>query len=111
MKLSPPADQCVPERGRHYQGRLAVTMHGSHCLAWASRQAKDLSNNQDFSPAVPLVENFCRNPDGDEEGAWCYVSGRPANFEYCDLDYCGERPGLRAWARRQSLEGAGEQLP
>ncbi|XP_037021961.2 prothrombin [Artibeus jamaicensis] len=90
VNLPSPADQCVPERGRHYQGRLAVTMHGSRCLDWASKQAKALSSNQDFSPAVPLVENFCRNPDEDEEGAWCYVSGRPANFEYCDLHYCEE---------------------
>ncbi|KAF6103254.1 coagulation factor II, thrombin [Phyllostomus discolor] len=90
VKLPPPAHQCVPERGQHYQGRLAVTMHGSPCLDWASSQAKALSNNQDFSPAVSLVENFCRNPDGDQEGAWCYVSGRPDHFEYCDLDYCEE---------------------
>lgn len=91
--LSPPSDPCVPERGLHYQGRLAVTQHGSPCLPWASEQAKDRRKDQDFSPAVPLVENFCRNPDGDQEGAWCYVDG---GYEYCDLDYCGERAGLGA---------------
>ncbi|KAL0628552.1 Prothrombin [Plecturocebus cupreus] len=95
--LSPPSEQCVPDRGRQYQGRLAVTTSGLPCLAWASPQAKDLSKNQDFSSAVQLVENFCRNPDGDEEGAWCYVAGRPGDFEYCDLNYCedavDEEPG------------------
>lgn len=90
VNLSPPSDACIPERGRYYQGRQAVTAHGSPCLAWASSQAKALSKDQDFNPAVPLVENFCRNPDGDEEGAWCYVSEEPGGFEYCDLDYCGE---------------------
>uniref|UniRef100_A0A8C0R3Y4 Prothrombin n=1 Tax=Canis lupus dingo TaxID=286419 RepID=A0A8C0R3Y4_CANLU len=90
VNLSPPSEHCIPERGRYYQGRLAVTTHGSPCLAWASRQAKALSKDQDFNPAVPLVENFCRNPDGDEEGAWCYVSEEPGGFEYCDLDYCEE---------------------
>lgn len=95
--LSPPSDQCVPERGQHYQGRLAVTTHGSPCLPWASVQAKASSKGQDFNPAVPLVENFCRNPDGDQEGAWCYVgSGKPGDYEYCDLNYCGERAGLGA---------------
>lgn len=90
MNLSPPSEACIPERGRYYQGRQAVTAHGSPCLAWASSQAKALSKDQDFNPAVSLVENFCRNPDGDEEGAWCYVSEEPGGFEYCDLDYCGE---------------------
>ncbi|XP_054443037.1 prothrombin [Pteronotus mesoamericanus] len=91
VKLSLPSDQCVPERGRYYEGRLAVTSQGSPCLAWANEQVKALSKNLDSSmAAVPLVENFCRNLDGDEEGAWCYVSGKPGSFEYCDLDYCEE---------------------
>uniref|UniRef100_A0A452SNR5 Prothrombin n=1 Tax=Ursus americanus TaxID=9643 RepID=A0A452SNR5_URSAM len=90
VNLPPSSEHCVPERGRYYQGRQAVTAHGSTCLAWASSQAKALSKDQDFNPAVPLVENFCRNPDGDEEGAWCYVSEGPGGFEYCDLDYCEE---------------------
>lgn len=107
MNLPPSSEHCVPERGRYYQGRQAVTAHGSTCLAWASSQAKALSKDQDFNPAVPLVENFCRNPDGDEEGAWCYVSEGPGGFEYCDLDYCGEagrgpEAGGGAWGRSRS---------
>ncbi|KAF4009430.1 hypothetical protein G4228_000592 [Cervus hanglu yarkandensis] len=89
-RQSPGPETCIPDRGRQYRGRLAVTTHGSRCLAWSSEQAKALSKDQDFNPAVPLVENFCRNPDGDEEGAWCYVAGQPGGFEYCDLNYCGE---------------------
>ncbi|XP_007998145.1 zinc finger protein 408 isoform X3 [Chlorocebus sabaeus] len=90
VTLSPPSEECVPDRGRQYQGRLAVTTHGLPCLAWASAQAKALSKHQDFDSAVQLVENFCRNPDGDEEGVWCYVAGKPGDFEYCDLNYCEE---------------------
>ncbi|XP_016002197.1 prothrombin [Rousettus aegyptiacus] len=90
VNASPPSEPCVPERGRHYQGRLAVTLFGAPCLAWDSQQAKALSKDQDFSPAVPLLENFCRNPDGDEEGAWCYIGEKTGDFEYCDLDYCEE---------------------
>ncbi|XP_005216458.2 prothrombin isoform X1 [Bos taurus] len=87
---SPLLETCVPDRGREYRGRLAVTTRGSRCLAWSSEQAKALSKDQDFNPAVPLAENFCRNPDGDEEGAWCYVADQPGDFEYCDLNYCEE---------------------
>ncbi|XP_066893219.1 prothrombin isoform X1 [Kogia breviceps] len=94
--LSPQSETCIPHRGQEYQGHLAVTTQGSPCLAWASQKAKALSKDQDFNPAVPLVENFCRNPDGDEEGAWCYVAGEPGDFEYCDLDYCEEPVGEEA---------------
>ncbi|XP_034349851.1 prothrombin [Arvicanthis niloticus] len=91
--LSPPLGQCLTERGRLYQGNLAVTALGSPCLAWNSLPAKTLSKYQDFDPEVKLVENFCRNPDWDEEGAWCYVAGQPGDFEYCSLNYCEEAVG------------------
>ncbi|XP_040836277.1 prothrombin isoform X1 [Ochotona curzoniae] len=86
---SSPKD-CVPERGKLYEGHLAVTKQGSPCLAWSSPQAQALSKHKAFSPQVLLLENYCRNPDGDEEGAWCYVAGRPDDFEYCGLHYCEE---------------------
>nr|XP_044994522.1 prothrombin [Jaculus jaculus] len=90
LSPSPPREQCVPDRGRLYQGHLSVTTLGSSCLPWASAPAKALSKDQSFNPDVRLVENFCRNPDGDEEGVWCYVAGEPGDFEYCDLNYCEE---------------------
>ncbi|XP_076970706.1 prothrombin [Tamandua tetradactyla] len=101
-KPSDPSEPCVPERGRQYQGRLAVTIQGAPCLVWTSAHATALSTGQDFSPAVPLAENFCRNPDGDEEGAWCLVAGGGRGFDYCDLNYCEEAVG------EEVGDGAGE---
>lgn len=88
--LSPPLGECLLERGRLYQGNLAVTTLGSPCLAWDSLPTKTLSKYQNFDPEVKLVQNFCRNPDRDEEGAWCFVAQQPG-FEYCSLNYCGEQ--------------------
>lgn len=93
----PSPSECVPERGRYYQGSLAVTMHGNPCLPWDDQKAQGQSKVQDFQPDVPVLQNFCRNPDQDQEGAWCYVAG--GGFEYCDLNYCGEK-GLE-WVRGQ----------
>ncbi|XP_005384064.1 PREDICTED: prothrombin [Chinchilla lanigera] len=90
LDVSPSPEDCVPERGRHYRGRLAVTSQGSPCLPWAGEQAKSLSQDKDFSPEVKLEENFCRNPNKDEEGAWCFVAGENRDFQYCDLNYCEE---------------------
>ncbi|KAL1786341.1 prothrombin isoform X1 [Sigmodon hispidus] len=103
--LSPPLEQCIPERGRLYQGNLAVTTLGSPCLAWAHSPAKDLSKNQNFDPEVKLVENFCRNPDGDEEGVWCYVAGQPGSFEYCSLNYCEEAVGEEIQDAEETIGG------
>lgn len=84
-----------------------MTLSGSPCLAWASEQVKALTKDRGFTPPVPLEENFCRNPDGDEEGAWCYVGGKPGDLEYCDLNYCGEgaRGRGRAGGRARGARG------
>ncbi|XP_049635940.1 prothrombin [Suncus etruscus] len=84
----PSPSECVPERGRYYEGQLAVTMHGNPCLPWDDQKAQGQSKVQAFQPDVPVLQNFCRNPDQDQEGAWCYVAG--GGFEYCDLNYCEE---------------------
>ncbi|XP_051000084.1 prothrombin-like [Acomys russatus] len=108
---APPPEQCISERGRLYQGNLAVTTLGSPCLAWNSTSARALSKFQDLDPEVKLVENFCRNPDGDEEGVWCYVAGQPGDFEYCSLSYCDEALGEESPESPESPESqAGESI-
>nr|XP_013002919.1 prothrombin isoform X1 [Cavia porcellus] len=102
QEVSPSQEDCVPERGQHYQGRLAVTSQGAPCLPWASEQARSLSKGKGFSPEVKLEENFCRNPNKDEEGAWCFVAGQNEDFQYCDLNYCEE--ALQEEAARRLAE-------
>uniref|UniRef100_F6W5T9 Prothrombin n=1 Tax=Monodelphis domestica TaxID=13616 RepID=F6W5T9_MONDO len=88
-RLDPRNSQpCVPDKGRKYQGSLAATLSGSPCLPWASELLKPLLKEQNFDPSVSLAENYCRNPDGDEEGLWCYVAGNPIRMEYCQVNYC-----------------------
>ena len=39
-----------------------------------------------------LDENYCRDPTGTRNGAWCYTTDRSKRWEYCsctsDLDEC-----------------------
>lgn len=77
----------------YYTGTLSVTVSGAKCLPWNSEKAKEVLQGKHIDPEVKLLENYCRNPDGDDEGVWC-VTDEPPNFEYCDLHYCGEKPAL-----------------
>ncbi|XP_029438959.1 LOW QUALITY PROTEIN: prothrombin [Rhinatrema bivittatum] len=88
----PPADSkqlpCEEQEGLHYNGTLAVTISGLECLPWHSQVVKELGGQKHFLSSVTLVENYCRNPDGDEEGVWCFVSHPNKTFDYCNLNYC-----------------------
>lgn len=42
------------------------------------------------APHAHLEENFCRNPDGDSHGPWCYTTDARIPFDYCALRRCGE---------------------
>ncbi|KAJ8248912.1 hypothetical protein GJAV_G00229120 [Gymnothorax javanicus] len=55
-----------------------------------SSEAVALSAGKEFLPEVQLVENHCRNPDGDLEGPWCFVEKPNITMDYCDLELCDE---------------------
>lgn len=42
------------------------------------------------TPHAHLEKNFCRNPDGDIHGPWCYTMDPGTPFDYCALRRCGE---------------------
>lgn len=37
----------------------------------------------------PLLQ-YCRNPDGDVNGPWCFTMNPKKLFDYCDVPQCGE---------------------
>ncbi|XP_072277651.1 prothrombin [Pyxicephalus adspersus] len=80
-------ESCEPNRGLEYEGTLAVTVSGLPCIPWNSAQV-ELHSRKEFRKDVVLKENYCRNPDGDDEGVWCFVSHPNMTFDYCKLKYC-----------------------
>ncbi|KAL2088769.1 hypothetical protein ACEWY4_015668 [Coilia grayii] len=79
---------CLPENGKGYKGTLSVTMKGFTCLPWASPKAVKMATGSEFLTDVKLEANYCRNPDGDSEGPWCYVDYPNITMDYCDLELC-----------------------
>lgn len=39
-------------------------------------------------PRADLESNFCRNPDGDSGGPWCYTTDPNTRWEHCNVPNC-----------------------
>lgn len=46
--------------------------------------------NPGTHPDANLTENYCRNPDGDQHGPWCYTTDPKTEFDYCAIKQCGK---------------------
>ncbi|XP_078076531.1 prothrombin [Mustelus asterias] len=80
---------CIPNQGGGYRGTLNVTRTGKHCLAWHSQYHKHNITREKMI-LENLEENYCRNPDDDEDGVWCYINDPEKNMDYCELNYCDD---------------------
>ena len=39
-------------------------------------------------PNSDLTSNYCRNPDGEPNGPWCYTTDSKKRWEYCGIPKC-----------------------
>ena len=79
-----------------YQGKLNITTRGLDCLRWNDTRVINWDNkyNPDYDKNVIeeglLVHNYCRNPDDDPTGHWCFVDGAEGfTLNYCSGLCCG----------------------
>ena len=80
--------------GTTYQGKQSVTTSGRHCQAWATNYPHE-HNWHDNPGAFPEgniqeASNYCRNPDGDTGGPWCYTTDLLERWDYCYVGNCEE---------------------
>ena len=76
-----------------YTGTLSTTVSGRTCQAWSSNTphvplefALDNAHYPDGSRAAAM--NYCRSPDGDPAGPWCYTVDPSTRWEYCNVSLC-----------------------
>ena len=79
--------------GTEYRGVVAWTNTGKTCQRWDSQSPHVHNmNNPDLFPDATLAdaENYCRNPNNEGEGPWCYTMDlkSPSIWEYCSVDLC-----------------------
>merc|ERR1712168_554367 len=90
---------CILPDCTDYRGTKADTASGKPCIKWDlyfnttfdqrekdAKDAKDTKLLYDYA-RDDVVNNYCRNPDWDKSGAWCYVSPG-GKWETCGILRC-----------------------
>ncbi|XP_054451490.1 plasminogen [Pteronotus mesoamericanus] len=86
--VGPKAD-CRFGNGKGYRGKKATTAAGTRCQDWAAQTPHaHRSFTPKSNPNAGLEKNYCRNPDGDDNGPWCYTMDPKKLFDYCDIPHC-----------------------
>ena len=75
-------------RGRGYEGIMSQSRGGHACRRWDDRSELPATGNLQKSIWVGYTENYCRNPDYDSGGVWCYTNDPVAWWQYCDVPDC-----------------------
>uniref|UniRef100_A0A7S1G0X7 Kringle domain-containing protein n=1 Tax=Corethron hystrix TaxID=216773 RepID=A0A7S1G0X7_9STRA len=71
-----------------YRGVRNVTKSGLQCQRWDEQAPQKHSRTRKNFPESNLIENYCRNPDDETGGAWCYTTDPNKRWEYCDIPNC-----------------------
>ncbi|CBY39572.1 unnamed protein product [Oikopleura dioica] len=79
---------CPPRSGllpREYHGTLSTSASGRKCQKWNVQQPHHHDKTPEEFPDKNLGDhNYCRNPDDDINGAWCFTEDPNLRWEYCD---------------------------
>ncbi|XP_072049112.1 uncharacterized protein [Amphiura filiformis] len=79
--------------GGDYRGTVAVTVTGKTCQKWTEQVPHQHEVTPDNYPGIGLGDhNYCRNPDNEPKGTWCYTIDEELRWEYCDIGstrFCG----------------------
>ncbi|VDI19506.1 plasminogen, partial [Mytilus galloprovincialis] len=93
-----PEQNCrMDQQGKNYTGTISKTRFGNTCQPWSSLTPY----THRFSVKMEDHENYCRNPDNEEYGPWCYTTNPDVRWEFCDIPYCegADNPGKAHWKR------------
>ncbi|XP_062267408.1 plasminogen isoform X2 [Platichthys flesus] len=82
--------ECVHGLGTDYRGTKSRTKSGKTCQRWKAKFPHVPNMTPETHPLADLDSNFCRNPDGDSGGPWCYTTDSRTRWEHCNVASCTE---------------------
>uniref|UniRef100_A0A8C3R5B4 Kringle domain-containing protein n=1 Tax=Cyanoderma ruficeps TaxID=181631 RepID=A0A8C3R5B4_9PASS len=86
--------QCKRGIGTDYRGTEAKTQRGIPCQKWAEKTPHKPNYTPEKYPNAGLEENYCRNPDADPSGPWCYTTDPAKRFDYCAIPECEDQAAM-----------------
>ena len=86
-------DKCWDDLQKDYRGPLQVTESGEQCQKWTEQYPHKHSRTEANYPEAGLGNhNYCRNPDDEPTGAWCYTNNPDKRWEHCGVPECPSTP-------------------
>uniref|UniRef100_A0A8C8S5E2 Macrophage stimulating 1 n=1 Tax=Pelusios castaneus TaxID=367368 RepID=A0A8C8S5E2_9SAUR len=82
-------EDCYHGNGELYRGKVNKTRKGVTCQMWSAGAPHTPQISPAMFQAAHLEENYCRNPDNDSHGPWCYTMDPSTQFDYCAVKPCG----------------------
>ncbi|XP_057692146.1 hepatocyte growth factor [Corythoichthys intestinalis] len=80
----PNKPDCYEGFGEKYRGEQSRTRSNLLCSPW-----EEHSNSGERGVTVEGLErNYCRNPDKDKHGPWCYTNNSAIRWDYCNVKPC-----------------------
>ncbi|KFV73801.1 Hepatocyte growth factor-like, partial [Dryobates pubescens] len=79
---------CIMADSSNYRGTRATTEKGLRCQHWRATTPHD--HRFLPSPRNGLEENYCRNPDRDKRGPWCYTVDPNVRHQSCGIKKCAD---------------------
>ncbi|KAF7651922.1 hypothetical protein LDENG_00103850 [Lucifuga dentata] len=73
-----------------HKGFLLECLNGKTCQSWTANDPASLIYTLQSHPYAGLESNYCRNPDEDSGGPWCYTTDPNTRWESCDIPSCTE---------------------
>uniref|UniRef100_UPI00398F39A6 plasminogen n=1 Tax=Pristiophorus japonicus TaxID=55135 RepID=UPI00398F39A6 len=83
--------ECKTGNGVGYRGTVTKTVSGRTCQRWTSSVPHRPNYAPETYPQADLEANYCRNPDNDTTGPWCYTQDASKRWEYCSISDCEEQ--------------------
>ncbi|ETE67742.1 Plasminogen, partial [Ophiophagus hannah] len=81
--------ECRIGIGVDYRGTESKTQNGVVCQKWSENSPH--IPKPSLYPNASLEENYCRNPDHDIKGPWCYTTNPETRFDFCNIPECEEK--------------------